>query len=341
MLNTFLYFPDFRSKRDYAYKAETVLRTMESGATVALSQEQIDALAASGQQIVYITDQEQHEPEQEEQQQVKPQEGEEVLIFDEESGQYQRCLYVQQQSGEEAENAVDVGEQQEEEQQFVIMPDALEQQQEQPQNQDENGELMVVPCAESDNAELLQCGKCEKTFHAADFEAHFTEVHMNEQPAVDSNKVCPICQLELNKQEYVTHFKEEHPDVRLGCTKCDHTYHDPELLNAHYRLHHAEEQQQQRHGDVMWIQHIDEQDTMSHPHQQQPQQQRKQKSLVTNVNRAPKPKKPKLLDCQICLKSFETQRDFANHRRRKGFCRPPFVEEPPHKRRIGIIRKSL
>ena len=35
------------------------------------------------------------------------------------------------------------------------------------------------------------------------------------------------------------------------------------------------------------------------------------------------------LHCQVCLKSFRTQRDFANHRRRKDFCVPPKRPAPP------------
>ena len=52
------------------------------------------------------------------------------------------------------------------------------------------------------------------------------------------------------------------------------------------------------------------------------------------------------LHCNICAKDFASQRDFTNHRRRKGFCRPlyptpPAREEPKQIRRIGIIRKLI
>ena len=52
------------------------------------------------------------------------------------------------------------------------------------------------------------------------------------------------------------------------------------------------------------------------------------------------------LHCNICAKDFASQRDFTNHRRRKGFCRPlyptpPTREEPKQIRRIGIIRKLI
>ena len=54
-----------------------------------------------------------------------------------------------------------------------------------------------------------------------------------------------------------------------------------------------------------------------------------------------KPKKRTIKHCDVCQKDFGTQREFANHRRRKDFCRPPVSANPPQRRRIGIIRKSL
>ena len=47
------------------------------------------------------------------------------------------------------------------------------------------------------------------------------------------------------------------------------------------------------------------------------------------------------INCNVCGKSYDTQRDFTNHKRRKGFCRPPARTPPKQTRRIGIIRKSL
>ena len=59
-----------------------------------------------------------------------------------------------------------------------------------------------------------------------------------------------------------------------------------------------------------------------------------------------KPAPPVCLHCNICAQDFASQRDFTNHRRRKGYCRPlyptPAVrEEPKQIRRIGIIRKLI
>jgi uncharacterized protein with PIN domain len=48
------------------------------------------------------------------------------------------------------------------------------------------------------------------------------------------------------------------------------------------------------------------------------------------------------LRCDVCSKTYHSQREFTNHRRRKDFCKPPAIEAPPApKRRIGIIRRSL
>jgi hypothetical protein len=50
--------------------------------------------------------------------------------------------------------------------------------------------------------------------------------------------------------------------------------------------------------------------------------------------------------CDICYKTYRSQREFTNHRRRKDFCKPPPPppspeDQVPTKRRIGIIRRSL
>lgn len=63
--------------------------------------------------------------------------------------------------------------------------------------------------------------------------------HLTE-PFSAEERECSICQVKLTKKDYLTHFKESHSDVRLGCPKCPQTYHSPELLNVHYRHLHLE-----------------------------------------------------------------------------------------------------
>jgi len=89
---------------------------------------------------------------------------------------------------------------------------------------------------------------------------------------------------------------------RLGCPRCPKFFGTPELLNKHYQSVH-----QSVHNPLPKCQEL------------------KMDSIY----------------CYICNKSYKCQRDFANHKRRKDFCKPPADEEPPPKRRIGIIRRTL
>ena len=236
----------------------------------------------------------------------------------------------------------------------------------------------TVPIDYEDQEYLIQCDKCARTFKPQDFERHLDEVH-REGP---DGKNCSICDKQLNKREYLTHFKECHSDVRLGCPKCPQTYHSPELLNVHYKHFHLkkdnkgvdlkfDETEEEEinvlnlkdarlisnceFGDVL-VTNIDQRLAEHHVQVDTKNDQVKvvpstsSSSSTSSGRKRPRkslgPPKPAVklpLYCSICHKSFETQRVFANHKRRKGFCRPPISEETfeQPKRRIGIIRKSL
>ena len=170
--------------------------------------------------------------------------------------------------------------------------------------------------------------------------------------------MCTLCNKKLSRKDYLTHFKAAHTDVRLGCPKCPQTYHSPELLNVHYRHFHA--QQQQQNGS-------DSKSCETSPIQKEAEQKidrcqicsilvadLKQHNADTHHTRVhcgssgSRSSQPRqrvnvfTLHCDICSKTYHSQREFTNHRRRKDFCKPPVVEEPPTpKRRIGIIRRSL
>ncbi len=174
-------------------------------------------------------------------------------------------------------------------------------------------------------------------------------------------KVCSLCNKMLSRKDYLTHFKVAHTDVRLGCPKCPQTYHSPELLNVHYRHFHAQQQQQQQHQQTEPCKNIRSNTTVPKDTVQKVTRCHICSALVHDVKRhinnlhpaqgsivatAANPvvqrgKTLTTLHCDICNKTYHSQREFTNHRRRKDFCKPPFVEPPPPKRRIGIIRRSL
>jgi len=88
---------------------------------------------------------------------------------------------------------------------------------------------------------VVQCGKCSRQFDAEEFEKHWEQVHSDRDHFATSTgssvgtKTCSICDKRLTRKDYLTHFKEKHSDVRLGCPKCPQAYHSPEFLNEHYR----------------------------------------------------------------------------------------------------------
>lgn len=263
---------------------------------------------------------------------------------------------------------------------------------------------------------VVQCGKCSRTFDAEEFEKHWEQVHSdgdNFEAASGSSggtKTCSICDKRLTRRDYLTHFKEKHSDVRLGCPKCPQTYHSPEFLNEHYRHLHLKDIETDENIEVVQPDSVDNEGNactqqlenggrttlrnvrllikcrvcevlvtnlnqhmlQRHPAAPVTREQLEQLgqsrrvgpsegttadsedlSAVGSAGPAGSAPRVKLysLHCQVCLKSFRTQRDFANHRRRKDFCVPPKRPAPPDgaappappkvKRRIGIIRRSL
>ncbi len=204
---------------------------------------------------------------------------------------------------------------------------------------------------------LVQCAKCGRTFKPEDFERHFEEVH-KEAPAEEEAKPCSVCGKDVAKRDYLAHFKAEHSDVRLGCPKCPQTYHSPELLNVHYKHFHLKEDEasevksvsdgaKKTEGENVVVAQtsatslqkcklcgkkypsLQDHLRQDHPGAKYPPPAARKRKAVTSIF------------CEVCLKTFDTQRDFSNHKRRKGFCRPPVRAPPPQTRRIGIIRKSL
>ncbi len=246
------------------------------------------------------------------------------------------------------------------------------------QNDENNpGTVLQEHQEEEDEDYLVQCGKCGRTFRPRDFDCHFEEVH-RETPADSAGAAaggrggtrgCSVCGRQVPKRDYLAHFKSTHADVRLGCPKCPQTYHSPELLNVHYKHFHLKEEEAEGAVNLLAVAAATEAEEAggplsdNHHHQQQhyyesevllqkcrlcgakcPDLRRHlveehpgEKAASSSSRRTKKPG----IDCKVCLKSFDTQRDFTNHRRRKGFCKPPAKAPPPQTRRIGIIRKSL
>ena len=199
--------------------------------------------------------------------------------------------------------------------------------------------------------ELVECHKCKKHVLSNVFQKHLATKHNNSNTISSNNnhRHCSICKKSLSRKEYLTHFKDKHSDVRLGCPKCPQTYHTPDLLNAHYQHFHMKEDEEE---DSDYTILNDGKSALRNVRLLM--KCRICDSLVPNIKQhmlrkhdnkrknTPKLNTPKvIMPCNVCGKSFETQREFTNHRRRKDFCRPPIIEPPKQVRRIGIIRKSL
>ena len=168
-----------------------------------------------------------------------------------------------------------------------------------------------------------------------------------------------MCNRTLSRKDYLTHFAHAHTDVRLGCPKCPQTYHSPELLNVHYRHFHAQQPPQvndtsaaQENSELetrpqqcqIFVQNLDYPNSANRIAQSFSGGSAAISSTATSTTRRGSEFS---LQCDICNKSYRSQREFTNHRRRKDFCKPPPPPSPPaddrqaQKRRIGIIRRSL
>lgn len=204
-------------------------------------------------------------------------EGQEVFIYDDESGQYQKYVYVPSDQNEEElqdghlmqQNQIisDQNETSSEIEQTEII--------EHEEKEDDEGEtpttLLVTDesnvnvikedksaitknftlnadkIAELQPGTIIQCNKCWETFLATEFEDHFNTHHGPGAGSIDQVviahdpglKKCAICHLpSRSKKEYLSHYKQRHSGYKLGCPKCPQTYHSPELLHAHYTHFH-------------------------------------------------------------------------------------------------------
>ncbi len=204
---------------------------------------------------------------------------------------------------------------------------------------DSDGNLLQVVVRDGDSAEG-DSNKLQENPPAVD---QLVLAHRDDW-AEDSSKECTVCGKSIFKRDYLSHFKSEHADVRLGCPKCPQTYHSPELLNVHYKHFHLKDDEAEAAAAlagaaVLELAELAEEEQRKPPPSKQPKRSKQASSSSSTSSR--KARRGGSLKCEVCLKSFESQRDFTNHRRRKGFCRPPAQAPVPQTRRIGIIRKSL
>ncbi len=237
---------------------------------VTLTQEQLEALAASGVgttaadgtggELVYTyvaadavdgaVQQQQQVVEggavvvnEGEQQQIE--EGQEVYVFDEETGEYQKCVYVQQQSADGSKE-VDV-------QALInaaggLVPAAVEGEEGSPQvvsyviqegeegHSEEaaaNDEQVTTERSDGGSQQeqvaegerfVVQCGKCGQNFEPEDFETHFRETHGDAAEQVEevaakessdqsSDRVviqCGECSRTFDAENFDAHFEEAH-----------------------------------------------------------------------------------------------------------------------------------
>lgn len=204
-------------------------------------------------------------------------EGQEVFIYDDESGQYQKYVYVpSDQNGEEPQDGHLMQQNQiisdqnetlsEIEQTEIIKHEEREEEEETPTTllvtdesnlnvnlkeeksaNTKNFTLNADKIAQLQPGTIIQCNKCWETFLATEFEEHFNTHHgsgagSSEQVVIAHDpglKKCAICHLpSRSKKEYLSHYKQRHSGYKLGCPKCPQTYHSPELLHAHYTHFH-------------------------------------------------------------------------------------------------------
>jgi len=194
-------------------------------------------------------------------------EGQEVLVYDDESGEYHRYVYVPNDQNEEGEpqdghlmqqqNQVlsDQKEALEIEQQELVEPEREEEEEGAPgilvtdkSTAPKSVTLKTDAIAELQPGTIIQCNKCWETFLATEFEEHFNSHHesaggsSSDQVVIAQDpglKKCAICHLpSRSKKEYLIHYKQRHSGYKLGCPKCPQTYHSPELLHAHYTHFH-------------------------------------------------------------------------------------------------------
>ena len=65
-----------------------------------------------------------------------------------------------------------------------------------------------------------------------------SDKHDKELQSTEDVTTCSICSRVFSKDEYLTHFKEFHSEVQLGCPKCPSTFNSPDFLRAHFKKDH-------------------------------------------------------------------------------------------------------
>lgn len=205
-------------------------------------------------------------------------EGQEVFIYDDESGQYQKYVYVpSDQNNEEPQDGhlmqqnqiisdqneisseieqreiIERGDEQETPTTLLVTDESNVNHRIKEENSTgttKNLTLNTDKIAELQPGTIIQCNKCWETFLATEFEDHFNSHHgsgvgSSDQVVIAQDpglKKCAICHLpSRSKKEYLSHYKQRHSGFKLGCPKCPQTYHSPELLHAHYTHFHLRE----------------------------------------------------------------------------------------------------
>ena len=166
-------------------------------------------------------------------------ESQEVLIYDDESGELQKYIYIPPETEEVQEEIPEINEPKIEINEPKI--EISEAPKDYKLNHSEIGNLQP--------GTLIQCNKCFDTFLATEFQDHYTSAHESDlEPKTDgqivvatdtSFKKCAVCHLpSRSKKEYLIHYKTRHPGYKLRCPQCVKTYHSPELLQVHYKHFH-------------------------------------------------------------------------------------------------------
>ena len=372
---------------------------------------------SEGQQVVYQEeDQLQVVQDQVNNDDVVLNQGQEVLVYDDETGEYQQYYYVPENQLEDPEEAEQGLEQPGE---TIADEPSVEQDNVQLNQEESEAVLKLLENSEKVNKSevkvlnqsdihdlqpgtLIQCNKCWQTFLSAEFEQHYNTWHKEDSSEFEKQKArdynlekqeqvvivndpgfnkCAVCDLpSRSKKEYLQHYKSRHQGYKLGCPKCNQTYHSPELLQVHFKHFHDRETPivqsagpkrahvmlrceycddivEDLENHLIQVHELDEPTaiavTQDRPLQVVLDPQNSVTSSPTTIQAPSKPKTfrkpapPVCLHCNICAQDFASQRDFTNHRRRKGYCRPLYPapaavrEEPKQIRRIGIIRKLI
>ena len=142
-------------------------------------------------------------------------ESQEVLIYDDESGELQKYIYIPPETEEVQEEIPEINEPKIEINEPKI--EISEAPKDYKLNHSEIGNLQP--------GTLIQCNKCFDTFLATEFQDHYTSAHESDlEPKTDgqivvatdtSFKKCALCHLpSRSKKEYLIHYKNRHPGYK-------------------------------------------------------------------------------------------------------------------------------